>query len=90
MSRADEFRKNADECRPAGARSRDPLDKEHWPKIVQDGRGGRSATGRRPMTSDCERTERLQVMLTTEEPRQSTSLVGSSTDPLPAPLPFAN
>jgi hypothetical protein len=35
MSRANEFRTNADECREQAARAINPLDKERWLKIAQ-------------------------------------------------------
>jgi hypothetical protein len=35
MSRADEFRKNADECRQQAAKSIGPLDKERWLKVAE-------------------------------------------------------
>lgn len=35
MTRAELFRKNADECREQAGRSRNPLDKEHWLKIAE-------------------------------------------------------
>jgi hypothetical protein len=35
MSRADEFRKNADECRQHAAKAFNPLDKERWLKIAE-------------------------------------------------------
>jgi hypothetical protein len=35
MSRADEFRKNADECRQKAAKAFNPLDKERWLKIAE-------------------------------------------------------
>ena len=35
MSRADEFRKNADECRQQAAKSFNPLDKERWLMIAE-------------------------------------------------------
>jgi hypothetical protein len=35
MSRADEFRKNADECRQQAAKAFNPLDKERWLKIAE-------------------------------------------------------
>ena len=35
MSRADEFRKNAEECRQQAAKSFNSLDKERWLKIAE-------------------------------------------------------
>jgi hypothetical protein len=35
VSRADEFRKNADECRRQAELSLNPLDKERWLKIAE-------------------------------------------------------
>jgi uncharacterized tellurite resistance protein B-like protein len=35
MSRAEEFRKNADECSQQAAKSRNHLDKERWLKIAE-------------------------------------------------------
>lgn len=35
MSRADEFRKNADECHEQAAKSHNPLDTERWLKIAE-------------------------------------------------------
>ena len=35
MSRADEFRKNADECRQQSAKAINHLDKERWLKIAE-------------------------------------------------------
>ena len=35
MSRADEFRKNANECRQQAAKAFNPLDKERWLKIAE-------------------------------------------------------
>jgi hypothetical protein len=36
MSRANELRTNADECREQAARAINPLDRERWLKIAQD------------------------------------------------------
>ena len=35
MSRADEFRRNADECRQQATKAINPLDKERWLKIAE-------------------------------------------------------
>ena len=48
MNRADEYRKNGDECRQQAERSRDPLDKECWLKIAQDWVKMAEAAGEQP------------------------------------------
>jgi hypothetical protein len=35
MTRAEEFRQNADDCRQQAERARNPLDKERWLKIAE-------------------------------------------------------
>jgi hypothetical protein len=52
MSRADEFRKNADECRQQAAKAFNPLDKDAYAKVpphggffLRDGLGWERATG---------------------------------------------